>query len=579
MITGNKQETTITSNARRRDLKDWKRLESLAGNAGNLSIKSLFKDDPQRFEKFHIAGDGLLIDYSKQQITGEIFSTLIDLADSCEVKKWRDKMFRGEKINNTEKRAVLHTALRIPENINSNSSNGDGSDSSSGDNNNNDNHICIDGQDIAPQIHNTLDRIKAFSENIRSGSQFKHIVNIGIGGSDLGPHMANEALLPFSKRDIDVHYVSNVDASHLQETLRTCPADQTLFIVTSKTFTTQETMTNANSAKKWLREKLGKDADISRHFAAVTQNIKAARDFGINPDALFPMWDWVGGRYSLWSAVGLPLSISLGFDNFRRLLDGAHAMDLHFKTAPLEENMPVILAMIGIWNRTFLKHDILALLPYSQYLHKFPAYIQQLDMESNGKTVDRDGNKVPYPTGPVIFGEAGTNGQHAFYQLLHQGTTIIPCEFIAVINPEAGNDISDHQDKLLSNVIGQSKSLMDGKDAPEPQKSFEGNRPSTTIMIDRLDPYHLGMLLALYEHKIFVQGIIWNLNSFDQWGVELGKKIAGEVLKMLTPEKVQAVKSKSCDEDVENTDLDSSTKSLISYVIKARNNNNKSDDV
>lgn len=502
--------TTDSPPCPRRSLGSWAVLEGLAREAQAFSIKDAFVGDSRRFKKLHTEACGILLDISKQAVTPEIVTQLTRLARECDLEGWRARMFGGEAINCTEGRAVLHTALRAPEGV----------------------PVTTGGRDVAAQIHETLGRMKAFSRTIRAEGRFRHIVNIGIGGSDLGPHMASEALKPFTAREIDVHYVSNVDAAHLGEALRVCDPQATLFIVTSKTFTTQETMTNAQSAKAWLQENLKRE-DVREHFVAVTQNIAKAEAFGVSGGRIFPMWDWVGGRYSLWSAVGLTLCLSLGFAHFRSMLDGAHAMDRHFLEAPLEENLPVLLALTGVWNRTFLGHSVLALLPYSQLLHKFPSFVQQLDMESNGKSVDRDGRQVSYPTGPIVFGEPGTNGQHAFYQLLHQGTTIVPCEFIAVGQSEY--DFEGHQSKLLSNVIGQSKALMDGQADSDPQKRFEGNRPSTTLALKRLDPFTLGALIALYEHKIFTQGVIWNLNSFDQWGVELGKTIAGQVLKHLEP--------------------------------------------
>ncbi len=502
--------TTDSPPCPRRSLDSWDVLEALAREVQDFSIKDAFAGDSRRFKKFHAEACGILLDFSKQTVTPDIVTQLIRLAQDCDLAGWRARMFGGDAINESEERAVLHTALRAPEGV----------------------PVMTGGRDVAAQIHETLGRMKAFSRTIRAEGRFRHIVNIGIGGSDLGPHMANEALKPFTAREIDIHYVSNVDAAHLGEALRVCDPQATLFIVTSKTFTTQETMTNAQSAKAWLQDNLKRE-DVREHFVAVTQNIAKAEAFGVSGGRIFPMWDWVGGRYSLWSAVGLPLCLSLGFAHFRAMLDGAHAMDRHFAEAPLEENLPVLLALTGVWNRTFLGHSVLALLPYSQLLHKFPAFVQQLDMESNGKSVDRDGRRVSYPTGPIVFGEPGTNGQHAFYQLLHQGTTIVPCEFIAVGQSEY--DFEGHQSKLLSNVIGQSKALMDGQADSDPQKRFEGNRPSTTLAIKRLDPFTLGALIALYEHKIFTQGVIWNLNSFDQWGVELGKAIAGQVLKHLEP--------------------------------------------
>ena len=531
-MSGDVPPTTDTL-VKRTDLPSWIALQAMAVKSKRYNISEMFATDPDRFKRFHAEIDGMLIDYSKQCVDEDIMQALFALAEDCDLENWRDKLFRGEKINNSENRAVLHTALRSPAYE----------------------AVQVDGQNVQPVIHGALAKVKAFCSEIEESKEFEHVVNIGIGGSDLGPHMTYEALKPFSNRDIDMHFVSNVDASHLAETLRVCDPEKTLFIVTSKTFTTQETMTNAGSARAWITEQLSKE-DVSKHFAAVSSNVEGAKDFGVAEDRIFPMWDWVGGRYSMWSAVGLPLAIGLGFENFQSILAGGHAMDRHFRTADLSENIPVLLALTGVWNRTFLGHEMVALLPYSQYLHKFPSFIQQLDMESNGKSVDRNGAPVDYQTGPIVFGEAGTNGQHAFYQLLHQGQTVVPSEFIAVIKGE--NDLADHQEKLLSNVLGQSKAMMDGKKDADLQKSFEGNRPSTTIVLDQLDPYTLGMLVALYEHKVFVQGVIWNLNSFDQWGVELGKKIAGQVLAYLDENEGE-------DKPVTG-ELDSSTAALIDRI-------------
>lgn len=515
----------------RTSLAAWKALLDLAREARSFSIREAFASDPRRFDRFHAQACGILLDYSKQAVTPAVMDQLFQLAGECDLAGWRTRMFGGVAINESENRAVLHTALRAPAGQTA----------------------MADGVNISPLIHDTLSRMKAFCEQVHTDKAFTSVVNIGIGGSDLGPHMANEALKPFADAELRTHYVSNVDAAHLYGVLKECDPARTLFIVTSKTFTTQETMTNAQSAKLWLQQEL-ETADVAEHFAAVTQNTDKAEAFGIRRDRIFPIWDWVGGRYSLWSAVGLPLCLSVGYENFKALLEGAHAMDRHFLEAPFEKNLPVLLALTGMWNRTFLEHAVLALLPYSQLLHKFPSFIQQLDMESNGKSVDRDGTPVPYPTGPVIFGESGTNGQHAFYQLLHQGTTVVPCEFIAVVQSDYPS--LDHQQKLLSHAIGQTKALMDGKADPDPQKRFDGNRPSSTLVLRHLDPYTLGALVALYEHKIFTQGVLWNLNSFDQWGVELGKKIAGQVLPSLSSEALSA----------DTPDLDSSTRALVDAV-------------
>ncbi len=494
---------------------EWTALERHCA-AFKTPIRDLFKADAKRFGQFHVKGDGVLLDYSKQRAHTETMKLLFALAHACDVESWRDRMFEGDAINTTEKRAVLHTALRRP-----------ASDK-----------VMVSGENIMPFIHDELKHMKEFSTAVISGAWKGHtgktietVVNIGIGGSNLGPYMVCEALKPFRTR-LDVHFVSNVDGAHMYETLQNCDPETTLFVVASKTFTTQETMANAETAKAWLLKALKDKTAIEKHFVALSTNEKDVKAFGIAPANMFPFRDWVGGRYSLWSSIGLSICLAVGFDNFEQLLKGAHAMDVHFQTAPLEQNMPVILAMLGIWYRNFWGMDSMAILPYSQYLHRFPAFLQQVDMESNGKSVDRDGNRVDYETGPIVFGEPGTNGQHAFYQLIHQGTTIIPCDFIGVIKPE--NDVGEHHRLLLANLVAQSQALMDGRDLKNsdnnPQKVFEGNRPSSTILLDRLDAYHLGQLIALYEHKIFVQGIIWNINSFDQWGVELGKVLAKNIL-------------------------------------------------
>jgi glucose-6-phosphate isomerase len=484
---------------------EWKKLEGHYERLRNTHLRDFFARDSKRFENFHLELDGLLLDYSRQRVTAKTMILLCDLAKTTGVESWRNKMFAGKNINHTEGRAVLHTALRTPK--------------------------------PDKQVADTLARMKKFSDAVRKG-KITDVVNIGIGGSDLGPHMVCEALRSISDGP-RAHFVSNVDGAHLERTLQDLKPTTTLFIVSSKTFTTQETMTNALAAKKWAKN--------AKNFAAVTSNIEAAKKFGIAENNIFPMWDWVGGRYSLWSAIGLPICIAAGFKNFRQLLDGAHAMDEHFKTAKLDKNIPVILALLGIWQRNFGGARSLAILPYAQSLSLLPAWLQQLDMESNGKSTDRDGKPVTYQTSPVIFGEPGTNGQHAFYQMLHQGTNIIPCDFIAVKEPMSG--LKGHHEKLLANAIGQAQALMQGQENALPWKRFEGNRPSSIILLDKLDPYHLGMLLALYEHKIFVQGVIWNLNSFDQWGVELGKTLANNILSHL--------------EGQDKSPLDSSSRGLI----------------
>ncbi|MCB1782456.1 MAG: glucose-6-phosphate isomerase [Alphaproteobacteria bacterium] len=511
----------------RTDMPEWKRLEEQAKGLKDQSIAALFDQDPKRYEAFHAAFDGIMMDYSKTSITNDVMSALLSLAKACDVEGARDRMFAGEPVNNTENRAVLHTALRM-----------DARES-----------LDLNGVDIIPEIHGVLGRMQAFSDKIRAEKKFTHIVNIGIGGSDLGAYMACEALKAFCDRDIKMHFVSNVDSTDLAEALLAVKPEKTLFIVTSKSFTTQETMTNARSARAWLEEKLGRP-DVDAHFVAITANTDEARRFGMDDESIFPMWDWVGGRYSIWSAIGLPVCISVGFDNFSAMLAGAREMDRHFCAAPLEKNLPVLFGMVGVWHRNFCDFPAVTVAPYDQYLHSFIAYLQQLDMESNGKRVDRDGNVLDYETGPIVFGKPGTNGQHAFFQLIHQGTTVIPVEFIAALQPQ--QPMGDHHKKLMSNCIGQSKALMDGLRPGNTHKEFTGSRPSVTILLDVLDPYHLGMLMALYEQKVFVQGIIWNINSFDQWGVQLGKVLADKVMAKLDGGDMDS--------------LDSSTAALVNAV-------------
>ncbi|MGH1402639.1 MAG: glucose-6-phosphate isomerase [Alphaproteobacteria bacterium] len=489
----------------RSQLPQWHALDSHKQHFERLHLKDLFETDAKRFERFSLQHDAFLLDYSKQPITQETMEKLFDLAHACSLEEWRTRMFTGQEINTTEKRAVLHTALRTQD----------------------DTPILIDGQDIIPNIRSTLTRMRSFSDKIRADKTYTDIVSIGIGGSDLGASMAYDALRPSCDRDMNMHFVSNVDATHLAETLRVCTPEKTLFIIASKTFTTQETMTNAYSAKQWLEENL-KHGDVADHFVAASINVEGAKKFGIPDGHIFPIWDWVGGRFSMWSAIGLPLCIALGFDAFEDMLKGAYEMDQHFLHAPFEKNMPVIMAMLGIWHRNFLNYPALSIVPYDQYLWRFPSYMQQVDMESNGKSVDRDGKPVTYETGPLILGEAGTNAQHAYFQSLHQGTQITPCDFIAVI--QSHNPLGDHHEKLLANVIAQSKAMMEGRDSENPHMHFSGNRPSNTLMIEELTPFTLGMLMALYEHKIFVQGIVWHINSFDQCGVELGKVLANEII-------------------------------------------------
>jgi len=472
---------------------EWQALEKHRQSFESTSLETLFEDQ-DRFDRFSIRHETMLFDYSKNFITPETVGHLTALAETCDLSGWREKMFSGEKINISENRAVLHTALRRPK----------------------DDEVLVDGENIIPVIHDTLERLKEFTHKIRSEKKFRHIVNIGIGGSDLGPYMVCEALKPFADPDINMHFVSNIDGTHISETLKKIDPATTLFIVASKSFTTQETLTNARTARNWLVEKLGSEDVVKDHFVAISTNLEKVSEFGIAPESVFPIWDWVGGRYSLWSAIGLPIILSIGFNNFQKLLEGAHSADQHFQTAPFDKNIPVLMALTGIWYRNFFDAETTAVLPYDQYLHRFPAYLQQLDMESNGKSVDRDNHAITdYDTGPVLFGEPGTNGQHSFYQLIQQGTSLVPCDFIAPV--QSHNPVGDHHRLLLSHMIAQGEALM------------KNNRPSNSFLLDQVDPYSLGMLIAFYEHKVFVQGIIWNLNSFDQPGVELGKKLAGQI--------------------------------------------------
>ncbi len=511
----------------------WQALKAHQAAIEPLHMRQLFQDDPARFGKFSLRLGDLLFDYSKNRITDETVRLLVTLAEQAGLPAAIECMFGGEKINFTERRAVLHTALR----------------------NRSGHPVYVDGKDVMPDVLRVLEQMRRFSDAVRSGEHRGHtgkqiadIVNIGIGGSDLGPLMVCEALKPYANPNLRAHFVSNVDGTHLAETLKNLDAETTLFVVSSKTFTTQETLTNARSARAWLVEKLGDEQQaVAKHFAAVSTNLKATGEFGINPDNVFEFWDWVGGRYSLWSAIGLPIALYAGMDKFEELLGGAYAMDEYFRSAPLDKNMPVLLGLLGIWYGNFFGAGSNAVLPYDQYLHRFPAYLQQLEMESNGKRVDRDGNVVDYDTGMVLWGEPGTNGQHAFYQLLHQGTRLIPADFLAPLHSHS--PIGEHHAILLANCFAQTEALMLGKTAEEaraeltaqglhgealeallPHKVFPGNKPTNTLLFDRLDPHTMGMLIALYEHKVFVQGVVWNINSFDQWGVELGKQLAGKIL-------------------------------------------------
>lgn len=507
----------------------WKALEAHAGEMSGVSLRALFEAS-DRAERFSLRVGDLLLDYSKNRISEETVSRLVALAEEVKLSEWVEAMFTGEKINATEGRAVLHTALRVPREA----------------------VIEVDGENVVPAVHAVLDQMEAFANEVRSGAwlghtgkRIRHVVNIGIGGSDLGPVMASEALKPYADRALKLHFVSNVDATQLAEVLRETVAEETLFIVASKTFTTQETMTNALSARTWLLDELGDDSAVAKHFVALSTNAVAVRDFGIDPANMFVFWDWVGGRYSLPSAIGLPLMLSIGPEHFRAMLAGYHAMDVHFRTAPLKENMPVLLALLGVWYQNFFGAESHAILPYDQYMHRFAAYFQQGDMESNGKYVSRSGERVEWQTGPIIWGEPGTNGQHAFYQLIHQGTRLIPCDFIGFC--QSHNPMGDHHDKLMANFFAQTEALAFGKTrealeaegveaALVPHKVFEGNRPTNSLLAEKLTPGVLGQLIALYEHKIFVQGIIWDIYSFDQWGVELGKVLAKAILPELQGE-------------------------------------------
>jgi glucose-6-phosphate isomerase len=535
------------------DTKAWQYLTAHYLTMQATHMKELFAEDPLRFKQFQASINDILVDYSKNIITDETMSLLFKLAHEVELKEAIEAMFRGDKINRTENRAVLHIALRNTSNT----------------------PVMLDGEDVMPEINRVLDQIKVFSEKLLSGAwkgytgkAITDIVNIGIGGSDLGPLMVTEALRPYHQH-ITPHFVSNVDGTHLAETVKKLNPETTIFIVASKTFTTQETMTNAESAKKWFLDKTNNSGDVARHFVAVSTNIKAVTQFGIAPENMFVFWDWVGGRYSLWSSIGLSIACTIGFDNFNQLLNGAHQADLHFKEQPFEKNIPVILALLGIWYTNFFDAHSEAILPYDQYLHRFAAYFQQGNMESNGKSTDRAGQPVLYQTGPIIWGEPGTNGQHAFYQLIHQGTKLIPCDFIAPAISQ--NQLGDHHEKLLSNFFAQTEALMVGKTEDQveaelraagmsaeeikfhtPYRVFAGNRPTNSILFKKLTPYTLGTLIALYEHKIFVQGVIWNVFSFDQWGVELGKVLAKKILPELS----------SSDEISSH---DSSTNGLINY--------------
>ncbi|ELT6289349.1 glucose-6-phosphate isomerase [Vibrio cholerae] len=510
----------------------WKALTAHFESAQDMDLKALFVQDSERFAKYSARfGQDILVDYSKNLVNAETMQHLFALAKETDLQSAITAMFKGEAINQTEDRAVLHTALR----------------------NRSNSPVLVNGEDVMPAVNAVLAKMKAFSERVIggewkgfTGKAITDVVNIGIGGSDLGPYMVTEALVPY-KNHLTMHFVSNVDGTHMAETLKNVDPETTLFLVASKTFTTQETMTNAHTARDWFLKAAGDEAHVAKHFAALSTNGKAVAEFGIDTDNMFEFWDWVGGRYSLWSAIGLSIILSIGYDNFVELLAGAHEMDQHFVNTPFESNIPVILALIGIWYNNFHGAESEAILPYDQYLHRFAAYFQQGNMESNGKYVDRDGNPVTYQTGPIIWGEPGTNGQHAFYQLIHQGTKLIPCDFIAPA--VSHNLVGDHHQKLMSNFFAQTEALAFGKSAQTvqaelekagksaaeiaalvPFKVFEGNRPTNSILVKQITPRTLGNLIAMYEHKIFVQGVIWNIFSFDQWGVELGKQLANQIL-------------------------------------------------
>ena len=532
------------------ETREWKALQAHYEEIRSVHMREMFASDPDRAKKFTLNEGDILFDYSKNRISEKTVKLLVELAEARGLRREIERMFTGEKINETENRAVLHVALRNVKNT----------------------PIRLDGHDVMFDVNEVLDKMRRFSEKVRNGDwkgytgkRIKNIVNIGIGGSDLGPVMVTEALKPYTNRDLKLFFVSNIDGTHMAETLRQIEADETLFIVASKTFTTLETMTNANTAKKWLIEKLGNEYAVANHFAALSTNAIDVSKFGIDVNNMFGFWDWVGGRYSLTSAIGLSIMLAIGWDNFKELLSGYNAMDEHFRTQPFEKNIPAMMALLGIWYNNFFGAETHCILPYDQYMHRFPAYFQQGDMESNGKYTDRQGNRVNYQTGPIIWGEPGTNGQHAFYQLIHQGTKLIPCDFIGFA--QSHNPIGNHHVNFMANFFAQPEALAFGKFAEElekegesaklvPHKTFEGNRPSNSIMAKKLTPFVLGKLVAMYEHKIFAQGIIWDIFSFDQWGVQLGKVLANKI----TPELTSDSEPKH----------DSSTNQLISFFRQNR---------
>ena len=537
----------------------WQALSAHYAAIKPIQMRQMFQEDAARFDNFSLRLGSLFFDYSKNRINAETIRLLVALAEQAELPAYIERMFSGEKINSTEHRAALHTALR----------------------NRSDQPVYVDGKNVMPDVQRVLGLMRRFSDAVRNGQHAGHtgkairdIVNIGIGGSDLGPLMVCEALKPYASQNLRAHFVSNADGTQLVETLKNLDAETTLFIVSSKTFTTQETLTNARSARAWLVGELGDEQAVAKHFAAVSTNLEATAKFGINPQNVFEFWDWVGGRYSLWSAIGLPIALYVGMDKFEELLGGGYAMDEHFRSAPLDKNIPVLMGLLGIWYGNFFGAGSNAVFPYDQYLHRFAAYLQQLDMESNGKGVDRDGNTVDYDTGMVVWGEPGTNGQHAFYQLIHQGTRMIPADFLAPLHSQ--NPLGEHHAILLANCFAQTEALMIGKTAAEaraelvaqglrgdaleallPHKIFAGNKPTNTLLFDKLDTHTLGMLIALYEHKVFVQSVVWNINPFDQWGVELGKQLAGKILPELR------------DPDVASQH-DASTSGLINYFHQHR---------
>jgi glucose-6-phosphate isomerase len=542
-------QSTITPLTRR---PEWKALEEHYQAIRHTHLRSLFHDDPQRGKRFALEAVGLYLDYSKNRVTDETLRLLLGLAESAGLRQRIDAMFSGEKINVTEQRAVLHVALRAPR----------GSS------------IIVDGQNVVPEVHAVLEKMAAFANRVRSGEwrghtgkRIRNIVNIGIGGSDLGPAMAYEALKYYSDRDITARFVSNIDGTDFVEATLDLDPAETLFVVSSKTFTTLETLTNARSARDWCLRALGDESAVAKHFVAVSTNTAEVKKFGIDPANMFEFWDWVGGRYSYDSAIGLSLMVAIGPERFYEMLDGFHQMDEHFRTAPFAQNLPVILGLLGLWYNNFFGAETVAILPYDQYLNRLSSYLQQLDMESNGKHVDLEGKRVNYQTGPIIWGQPGTNGQHAFYQLIHQGTKLIPCDFIGF--NQTLNPIGDHHDLLMANLFAQTEALAFGKTAEEvaadgvpafqvPHRTFEGNHPTNTLLLERLTPETLGKLIALYEHKVFVQGTIWRINSFDQWGVELGKVLAQRIIPELESSSAPDLKH------------DSSTNTLISRYREAR---------